>query len=226
MVDRLFSLIPAVRSNGLMQLCTVLFCALLLFVSPAGAQPPRPPDAPKAKPEPAKPEPNRPDVSVAAPVDPKKYLIGPEDILTIRVWREAELSGSVAVRPDGKITMPLIGELQAGGVTPEQLQTKITESLSNYINSPQVMVSVQAVLSKKYYITGEVGQTGSFSLVTPTTVLEALSKAGGFRDYAQVKKIVVMRGNKRLKFNYKDVIAGKNMDQNVYLEDGDHIIVP
>ncbi len=167
-------------------------------------------------------DPNAP----AAPVDPNTYKIGPEDQLAIRVWREPEVSGSVIVRPDGKISLPLIGEVQAGGKTPEELRKLIAEKLSDFLTQPEVLVQVTAVRSKKYYITGQVLRTGAFPLVVPTTVLEALSKAGGFRDWAHKKKIVILRGNKRLKFNYNEVIKGKNLEQNIYLQDGDHIIVP
>lgn len=182
--------------------------------------------------EPPKPKENTPDnlaelaKSPAAPVDPKTYLVGPEDILVVRVWREPELSGPVAVRPDGQITLPLVGDVQAGGLTPEALVESITQKLSTLMNSPQVMVSVQAVRSKKYYIIGEINRPGEFPLVTPTTVLEALSNAGGFREFANQKKIVIMRGDKRLKFNYKEVVSGKNLEQNIHLENNDHIIVP
>jgi Periplasmic protein involved in polysaccharide export len=162
----------------------------------------------------------------AAPVDPKSYKIGPEDILMIRVWRENELSGPVAVRPDGLITLPLIGDVQAGGLTPEELKDALTQKLSTLINEPRVMVSVQAVRSKKYYITGEVMRSGAYPLVSPITVLEALSNAGGFREFANLKKIVIIRGNERLKFNYKEVIAGKNLEQNIQIQNGDHIVVP
>ena len=162
----------------------------------------------------------------AAPVDPKSYIVGAEDQLMVRVWREPEVSGAVIVRPDGKITLPLIGEVQAGGRTPQQLEKEVTEKLSTFLTRPEVMVSVTAIRSKRYYIIGQVNRTGVFPLVVPTTVLEALSGAGGFQQWANRKKIVILRGNKRLKFNYKDVINGKSMAQNIYLENGDHIIVP
>ncbi len=163
---------------------------------------------------------------MAAPVDPNAYKIGPEDQLAISVWKEPDVSANVAVRPDGKITLPLIGEVQATGRTPFQLKEEVTEKLSEFLTRPEVMVSVIAIRSKKYYITGQVNRTGAFPLVVPTTVLEALSSAGGFRDWANRKKIIIMRGNDRLKFNYNEVTKGKNLDQNVYLENGDHIIVP
>lgn len=167
-----------------------------------------------------------PAMPTAAPVDPKSYQIGPEDILLVRVWREPELSQGVQVRPDGKITLPLIGEVQAAGLTPDELRTKIVEALSEYINKPEVMVSIQSVQSRKYYIQGEVNRPGAFPLVVPTTVLEALSNAGGFREFANKKKITILRKGKLFKFNYNDVIKGKNMEQNILLENGDYINVP
>ena len=162
----------------------------------------------------------------AAAVDPTKYLIGPEDVLFIRVWREPDFTLPAAVRPDGKITMPLIGEVQAGDQTPLQLTKTLTELLGKYLNNPDVNVMVQEVRSKKYYIDGEVLKPGSYLLVTPTTVLEALSSAGGFRDFANTKRIRILRKGNILHFNYKDVSKGKNLEQNILVESGDHIIVP
>ena len=164
--------------------------------------------------------------SVAAPVDPRSYLIGPEDVLAISVWREPEVSRLVQVRPDGKITLPLAGELAAGGLTPVQLEAQVTKRLSEFINQPVVNVSVQSVQSKKYYLAGEVNRSGSFPLVVPTTVLEAINAGGGFKEFANKSKIVILRGDQRLKFNYNEVVKGKNLKQNIYLENGDHIIVP
>ena len=167
-----------------------------------------------------------PALPTAAPVDPKTYIIGPEDILLVRVWRENELSGGVQVRPDGKITLPLIGELDAAGLTPEGLKAKIVEALSEFINKPEVLVSLQSVQSKKYYIVGGVSRPGTFPLVVPITVLEALTNAGGFREFANTKKITILRGTKILKFNWNEVVKGKNMQQNVLIENGDYIVVP
>ncbi|HTP89117.1 MAG TPA: polysaccharide biosynthesis/export family protein [Bryobacteraceae bacterium] len=159
-------------------------------------------------------------------VDPHKYLIGAEDVLHVLVWREADLTGDKVVRPDGKISLPLIGELQAAGLTPEQLGNDIGTALGKYINSPEVTVSLMSVNSKKYYIDGEVNKPGEYKLVTPTTVLEALSQAGGFREFAKESKIRILRGSTTLHFNYKQVSHAKKMEQNIYLENGDHIIVP
>ena len=167
-----------------------------------------------------------PALPTAAPVDPRTYVIGPEDILLIRVWREPELSGAVQVRPDGKITLPLINEVDAAGSTPEGLKAKIVEALNEFVNKPEVIVSVQSVQSRKYYITGEVNRTGTFPLVVPVRVLEALTNAGGFREFANLKKITILRNGKVLKFNYNDVVKGKNMEQNIPIENGDYIVVP
>jgi polysaccharide export outer membrane protein len=130
------------------------------------------------------------------------------------------------VHPDGKITMPLVGDLAVRGLTPVQIEQVIAQALTRYVVKPLVTVTVQEVLSKKYYLDGEVARAGEYPLVAPTTVLEAISKAGGLRDFANEKKVYVLRGDKRIPFNYKDVIHGKHMEQNIQLEPGDHVFVP
>jgi polysaccharide biosynthesis/export protein len=160
-----------------------------------------------------------------APVDTHKYLLGPEDIIFIKTWREQDFTFVTSVRPDGKITLPLHGDLQAAGLTPEQLGLDIKEALTKYINSPDVQVFVQDVRSKKYFIDGEVKRTGPFPLITKTTVLEALSNCGGFQEFANRKDVHILRGDKILRFNYSQVIKGKKLEQNIDLENGDHIIV-
>ncbi|MGI8961872.1 MAG: polysaccharide biosynthesis/export family protein [Bryobacteraceae bacterium] len=164
--------------------------------------------------------------SAAAPVDSNSFKVGPADILNIRVWHEQEFSGPVSVHPDGKITLPLIGDLAVGGMTPSQIEQVTAQALTKYVVKPLVTVTVQEVLSKKYYLDGQVARSGEYPLVAPTTVLEAISKAGGLRDFANEKKVYVLRGDKRIPFNYKDVIHGRRMDQNIQLEPGDHVIVP
>lgn len=162
-----------------------------------------------------------------AKVDPNTYIIGAEDVLLIRVWREPELSGQVVVRPDGKITIQLLGEVMASATTPEGLAKDIRERLeAKFMKNPEVTVTVSAVHSKKYFIQGEVNRTGPFPLLVPTTILEALVNAGGFRDFAKQTKIFVMRGEKRHYFNYKDFMKGKNPQQNIRLQNGDIIVVP
>jgi polysaccharide export outer membrane protein len=159
-------------------------------------------------------------------VDPKTYVIGAQDVLSIKVWREQDFTGLYTVRPDGKITLPLIGDVQASGLTPERLGDQLKQGLSNYINSPDVSVSLQTVGSKKFYITGEVNRPGEYILAIPTKVFDALSNSGGFRDFANKKKIIIIRGTDRLKFNYQDILKGKNLEQNIFLENGDTVVVP
>ena len=199
-----------------------------------GAQQPAAPEQPSApsqtatnKAQPAKN--TAPDVKSPAGtpgVDPHAYIIGAEDVISIRVWREPENSGNFTVRPDGKVSVPLVGEIQAAGLTPEQLSESIAASLERVMVHPEVTVGVEKVNSKKYYIQGEVNKPGSYPLVIPTTILEALVNAGGFREFANTKKIVILRGSERLKFNYHQVTHGKNMAQNILLKPGDQIIVP
>lgn len=165
------------------------------------------------------------DASTAQPVDPRSYLIGAEDILSISVWRQPDLSGPVAVRPDGKITRPLIGDIQAEGLTPERFAAQLTQAFSEYINNPQITVSVLQVNSKKFSISGQVNRPGTYPLVIPIRVGEALSAAGGFRDFANTKKIVIMRGSQRIFFNWNDYVKGKNLDKNIFLENGDTVLV-
>jgi len=166
------------------------------------------------------------EATSAAGVDPHVYIIGGQDALYIRVWREMDFTGSYIVRPDGKITIPLVGDMQAAGLTPERLGEQLKQALTEYINSPDVTVTVTQVNSKKFYISGMVGRPGEYPLVQPTRVFDALSNSGGFRDFANKKKIVIVRGAERIKFNYLDVLKGKDVDQNIFLENGDTIIVP
>lgn len=213
--------------------CVVLPLAIGLWLAgwtaaPALAQKEPAPTAPANSAAPgrsdAPPAPAKPDSGVA--VDPKTYVIGAQDILSIKVWREQDFTGLYTVRPDGKITIPLIGDVQASGLTPERLGDQLKQGLSNYINSPDVSVSLQAVNSKKFYITGEVNRPGEYMLAIPTKVFDALSNSGGFRDFANKKKIIIIRGADRLKFNYQDILKGKNLEQNIFLENGDTVVVP
>jgi polysaccharide export outer membrane protein len=164
--------------------------------------------------------------TAGAPVDSNAYKIGPADILSIRVWNEPEFSGPVAVHQDGKITLPLVGDLQAGGSTPVEVEKTITKALTKFVVKPLVTVTVQQVQSKKYYMDGMIGRRGEYPLVVPTTVLEAVSKAGGIQEFGNEKKIYILRGDKRIPFNYKDVVRGKHMEQNIELKPGDHVVVP
>jgi polysaccharide biosynthesis/export protein len=159
------------------------------------------------------------------------YVIGPEDVLAINVWKEPEISRSVTVRLDGAISLPLVGEVQAAGKTPMQLEREITKKLQAYISEPEVAVIVQEMRSKRFNVLGQVVKPGSYLLANSTTVLDAIAMAGGFRDFAKEKSIYVLRHNTdgtetRLPFNYKDVIKGKNTEQNIKLEPRDTVVVP
>ncbi|MBV9407029.1 MAG: polysaccharide biosynthesis/export family protein [Acidobacteriaceae bacterium] len=161
-----------------------------------------------------------------APVDSNSYKVGPSDVLSIRVWNEPEFSGPVAVQQNGNITMPLIGDLPAGGKTPVEIQDLLAKALTKYVVKPLVTVTVQDVGSKKYYIDGLIARPGEYPMISPITILEAISKAGGLQDFANAKHIYILRGDKRIYFNYKDVLRGKHMEQNIPIEPGDHIVIP
>lgn len=158
------------------------------------------------------------------------YKIGPQDVLRIDVWKEAEISRSEPVRPDGKISLPLLNDVQAAGLTANQLAAVITEGLKKFITNPQVTVSVTEINSRRVYVTGEVARAGAFPLLPNMTVLQVLSSAGGFTQFARIKNIYVLRieDGKQVKhpFNYKDVVNGKKPEENVLLQSGDVIVVP
>jgi polysaccharide export outer membrane protein len=160
------------------------------------------------------------------PADDHPFILGAEDQIAVLIYGSPEFSGAHMIRPDGKITLPFLGDVVAAGLAPTELSNSIRDRLKKYIVDPDVSVQVTAVNSKRFYIQGEVNKPGQYSLLVPTKVLEALVNAGGFKDFANQKKIVVMRlTGERLSFNYKDVIKGKKMDQNIYLKPGDIIIV-
>ena len=164
----------------------------------------------------------------AAPSSAKVYVIGAEDVLKISIWNNAPMSGEFSVRPDGAISIPLLGDVMVAEKTPQQVEEDITRRLvdGQLIRDPHVSVGLTAVHSKKYYIQGEVNKPGSYDLVVPTTIMEGLVNAGGFRDFANTRKIRILRGTQEFKFNYNQVSHGKNREQNIYLEPGDQIIVP
>ena len=180
----------------------------------------------------------RPDASVSrakASSDPVKadsaYIIGPGDLLAINVWNEPEVTGKVPVRTDGKISVPLAGEIQAGGLTPDSLQASISKKLNEFVKQPAVTVVVEEMNSRQFNVLGEVQHPGSFPLIRPTRVLDALAQAGGFRDFAKIKKIYVLRrtptgANVKLPFNYKRVTEGQDIQNDIELQAGDTVIVP
>jgi polysaccharide export outer membrane protein len=159
------------------------------------------------------------------------YVIGANDVLAINVWKEPEITRSVPVRSDGKISLPLVGELMASGQTPLQLEQEITKRLQNYISEPEVTVIVTDSKSQKVNIMGMVSRPGAYLLTSSTTVLDAIAMAGGFKDFAKQKSIYVLRHapdgtQKRIPFNYKEVIKGQNPEQNIRLQTGDTVVVP
>jgi len=159
------------------------------------------------------------------------YVIGANDVLAVNVWKEPDISRSVPVRSDGKISLPLVGELQASGQTPRQLEQEITKRLQNYISEPEVTVIVTDSKSQKVNILGMVSRPGAYLLTSSTTVLDAIAMAGGFKDFAKQKSVYVLRQapdgtQQRLSFNYKEVIKGKNPEQNIRLQAGDTVVVP
>jgi len=163
-------------------------------------------------------------------VNDAEYKIGAQDMLRIDVWKEEQLSRIVPVRPDGKVTLPLLNDLQAVGLTPMQLADVISVGLKKYINNPQVTVTITEINSRRIYVTGEVARAGAFPLLPDMTVLQALSSSGGFTQFAKLKNIYVLRmeEGKQVKhpFNYKDVVSGKKPEQNILLQPGDVIVVP
>lgn len=164
-----------------------------------------------------------------APSAGPDYVIGPEDVLHISVWKETDLTNTLPVRPDGKISMPLLDDVQAAGLTPMQLANSLTDKLKKFISDPRVTVVVTQMNSQKVYITGEVAHTGAMPLTPNMTVLQAVASAG-FTQFANTKGIYVLRteGGKQLKlpFNYKQVVKGESMEQNIVLRPGDTIVVP
>jgi polysaccharide export outer membrane protein len=158
------------------------------------------------------------------------YVIGPQDVIDVNVWKEPDISRTVPVRPDGKISLPLLNDVQAAGMTPAQLGNQITASLKKYVTNPQVTVIVTAINSQRIYVLGEVTRPGAFPLLPGTTVLRGLSSAGGFTQFAKMKGIYVLRleNGKQVKypFNYKDVVGGKHPEQDILLKAGDTIVVP
>jgi polysaccharide export outer membrane protein len=204
-------------------LCLPVFLIATAMIAVAQSQqqapPDKPADAPKVLPN------STGGNGSGAPVDPKTYVIGPEDVLSISVFHEPDMTRMESVRPDGKVTMPLIGDIQVEGLTPERFRAQLKQALATYMNNPDVTITVMQVNSKRYTIAGEVTRPGPVALVLPTHVFDALSSVG-FRDFANKSKIVIIRGDKRLRFNYNDVLHGKHLDQNILLEPGDTIYVP
>jgi len=165
------------------------------------------------------------------PATDDNFVLGPDDVIAVSVWKEPDISRVIPVRSDGKISLPLVGELQASGETPRQLEQEIGAKLQSFISEPEVTVIVQEAKSQRFNILGQVARPGSYLLTNSSTVLDAIAMAGGFRDFAKRKSIYVLRQNsdgtqERLPFNYKNVIQGKNADQNVKLKPRDTVVIP
>jgi polysaccharide export outer membrane protein len=199
------------------------------------------PTAPKApQPPPVAPAATAPVTPVAAPAAepavpasiplPPGYVIGAEDVLSIVFWRDKDMSTDVAVRPDGKITLPLVNDIDAAGKTPEELRGAITTAASRFIEDPSITVVVKAINSRKVFITGMVGKPGVYPIGAPTTVLQLISIAGGLNEFAHSKDIIINRVENgqqvALKFNYNEVRKGRKLTQNIELKPGDTVIVP
>ena len=160
---------------------------------------------------------------------PSDYVIGADDTLHISVWKEPDLSETLPVRPDGKISMPLLNDITAAGLTPLQLRDDLTEKLKKYVSDPRVTVVVTGMNSQRIFVTGEIVHTGPMSLLPHMTMLQALAQAG-FTQFANPKAIYLLRGENgrqaKMPFNYKEVVKGKHPEQNVELKPGDTIVVP
>jgi len=174
-------------------------------------------------------KPAPPEVQASGPGVPADYIIGADDMLHITVWKEPDMSSTLPVRPDGKISMPLLDDLQASGMTPMQLATAIREKLKKYIADPRVTVVVTAMNSQRIFVLGEVVHSGPMALLPHMTVLQALSTAG-FTQFANLKAIYLLRQQAgqqtKIPFNYKEAIKGRGPQQNIVLKPGDTIVVP
>ena len=178
----------------------------------------------------------RPSTAAQAPTQPAPaeevlaYSVAPGDVLRIAVWKEPELSGDVFVRLDGMITVPLVGDIRASGKTTGQIAAEVREGLRPFLETPQVTVTVTQAVSARFYVIGEVTTSGAFPLTGRITVLQALALAGGFREFAKRERIVVIRetrGERRaIPFNFRDLEAGTNLEQNIVVQAGDTVIVP
>jgi polysaccharide export outer membrane protein len=170
------------------------------------------------------------NVAVKPAIDDPNYVIGPDDELIVSVWKEPDISRTVQVRPDGKISLLLLNDVQAAGLTPMQLGSDITGKLKKFVSEPQVTVIVIKINSQRIFIVGEVLRTGAYTLLPNMTVLDALSSAGGFTPFAKRSKIRILRKENGkltgIPFNYKETVTGRRPEQDIALKPGDKIVVP
>jgi polysaccharide export outer membrane protein len=201
-----------------------LASVVLIAVSSIGA------GAVAAQQKPAPPRNAAPDAPAAGAAVPADYVIGADDVLSIIFWREKDLSSDVSVRPDGRISLPLLNEIVAAGLTPEQLRVQVTEAAEKLLEEPTVTVVVKAINSRKVFITGQVGKPGAYPLLSPTNVMQLITMAGGVMEYADDENISILRTEAgkqiSLRFNYDEVKKRKRLEQNIMLKPGDTVIVP
>jgi polysaccharide export outer membrane protein len=161
---------------------------------------------------------------------PPDYVIGPDDVVSVEFWRDKDLSTEAVVRPDGKISVPLLNDVAAAGLTPDQLRQALMIDARRFVEDPNITIVIKQINSRKVFITGQVEKPGSFPLKVPTTVVQLIAMAGGLREYADVKRIFIVRndagGQTTRPFNYSEVLNGKNLAQNIELKPGDTVIVP
>ena len=207
------------RTINFVAVCWIASAACIAQTQTASLKSPEHTSAEAAKPA---------DVQPAVASD--GYIVGDSDVLHVNVWKEPEVSQTVVVRTDGNISLPLINEVKVSGLTPLQIQNMIGEKLKNFLNNPQVTVTVTEIHSKRAFITGEVVRPGTYSLNAETSVLQLIAQAGGFTPFAKKDGIVVLRTEEgkqqRLKFKYKEVVTGKKTQQNISLHPGDTVVVP
>ena len=164
-----------------------------------------------------------------ASVAPPGYVIGPDDVLGVLFWREKDISGDVIVRPDGKITLPLLNDVQAAGMTTEELRASLTTAAARFVEEPNVTVVVRQINSRRVFITGQIGKPGPYVLSPGLTVMQLIALAGGLTEFADSKNIIIMRTEKgkpmAYRFNYKEVLDRKKLEQNIELKPGDTVVV-
>ena len=204
----------------------LILASLSSLTALAQSDTPRTP-APQPQPSGQAPKPPAPATGVATGAD---FVIGPQDVLGILFWRDQEMSGDVTVRPDGMITLPLIRDVQAAGLKPDELADRIQQAAREFIAQPSVTVVLRQMNSRKVFITGEVTQPGAYPLASSMTVMQLIAIAGGLTEFAEPKNISIMRveGSETttFDFNYKDVARGKKREQNIVLKPGDTVVVP
>jgi polysaccharide biosynthesis/export protein len=222
------------KTHLLVRTLLALFVPLFAFTpalhAQGAAKPAQPAPAPST-PQSGKPAPTTPPIVIPAGAPlPADYVIGPEDVLTIVFWREKDLSSEVIVRPDGRISLPVLQDVSAAGLTPEQLRDSLTKTAERFVEDPNVTVVVKEINSRRVFITGQVAKPGPYNLTSPMTIVQLIALAGGLLEYADGKNIVIMRTENAspvsYRFNYKEVIERKNLKQNIPLKPGDTVMVP